>query len=450
LNSVRISTEHFKKLQQYLLSKKVESAAFLLAGFFENDTGMNLVVRDVLIPDDVDYDDRTQYHLEVSAKFFNKAISRAERNQTTIIQCHSHPFSIRDLRYSASDNIGESTSSKTIFDCLEKKPMGSLLFGKDRIVGRIWIPKMQNPIQIDQIRIVGRNLEIRNIGEKKEKTHFDPNVFDRQIRAFGLKGQELLSNFQIGIIGLGGTGSSIAEQLVREGVTKFILIDHDKFEPSNKTRLYGSYAKTKSHYKVDIIEKNIKKIQSKAAVEKIQYDVISQKALTRLKNCDVIFACTDNHASRSVINELAYQYFIPVIDMGVGLDAKNDKILGGTVRATLIGPSLPCMYCSGIINSEQILAESLNDEDRAIRVKEGYIRGLQNDAPSVITFTTMAATFGLLLFKDLIFKFLHTHATTLTLDVTTFKTSKLIASIQSNCVCNVRVGKGDYMPLSAP
>lgn len=453
MNSIRMTSKQLESLHSYLLSDpQQEAAAFLVAGFFKNDKGIHFVVRDVLIPQDKDYDFRSSYHLEVSPIFFNKAISKAERNDITVIQCHSHPFSEGELWYSPSDFAGESTSSKTIYDCLNGKPMGSLLFGQDMIIGRAWTTPGKKPEPIDELRIVDRHLQIHKISDRaKRGKKVDTGLYDRQIRAFGIKGQELLSQLTVGIVGVGGTGSAVAEQLAREGIKEFIIVDHDKFTKSNKTRLYGSYVNTReSEYKVDIVKNNIQKIEPAAKVSAIPGNVISQKVLNQLKNCDVVFSCTDRHAPRSVLNELAHQCFIPLIDVGTGLDAKDGKVEGGSVRVSLSSPSLPCLYCMGIINSEQILSESLTKDDRESRQKEGYIRGMDDDAPSVITFTTMAASYGMLFFKDLFFNIIKSNSNTLLLDVTTFGTSRLGASIQNDCVCTLRMGKGEYMPLSAP
>ena len=150
------------------------------------------------------------------------------------------------------------------------------------------------------------------------------------------------------------------------------------------------------------------------------------------------------------MNEIAHQYFIPVIDIGVGIDSKYDKIVGGTVRVSLSSPSIPCLYCIGIIKSEQILAESLSAKELEKRQKEGYIEGMTDDAPSVITFTTMAAAYAMLLFKDLIFNLINSEANTFILDTASFETSKLIAPIKKECTCTLRMGRAGYYPLSAP
>lgn len=44
------------------------------------------------------------------------------------------------------------------------------------------------------------------------------------------------------VIGCGGTGSSVAEQLVRLGVRYLTMIDPDHVSQSNLTRVYGSTA----------------------------------------------------------------------------------------------------------------------------------------------------------------------------------------------------------------
>lgn len=451
MNSIRLTTKQFEDLREYLLQSSNESAVFLIAGYFQNDNGVHLVVRNIIFPEKRDYDDRTEFHIQMSPIYFNKVISIAEANNLTVIQCHSHPFSKNKLRYSPTDDFGEATSANTISECLNGKPMGSLLFGQNMVIGRIWLNKKSKPESIGELRLVDHHLQIQKMnsdGNSYEKV--DEELFDRQIRAFGVKGQKILSQLEVGIVGLGGTGSSVAEQLAREGVKKFVIVDHDKFEKSNITRIYGSTYKDSGQNKVDIIERNIKQICHNSKIQKIPKNVISQKTLSFLKNCDVVFSCTDKHAPRSVLNELAYQYSIPVIDVGVGIDSKDGKIVGGSVRATFISPGLPCLYCTGIVNSDLVTAESLSKEELKSRVKEGYITGMSDDVPSVIIFTTMAACFGLLLLKEILFNISDLRSNTITFDLISFRTSRLKASVQQDCVCVTRTGKGDYIPLSAP
>jgi predicted dinucleotide-binding enzyme len=452
MNTIRMTARQFSQLREYLLRDERESAVFLLAGFFKNSNGIHFAIRELMIPQEDEYNHRSNLHIEVSPIFFNRAISKAEGNGITLIQCHSHPFASDSVKYSDSDDSGESLSAQTIYDCLNHKPMGSLLFGKKIVIGRAWLSPDSDPQAIDQIRIIDRHIRFQSISNRTaSKRKVEEEIYDRQIKAFGKKGQEFLSSLKIGIVGAGGTGSCIAEQLAREGVRDFIIVDHDHFDRSNKTRMYGSTASNKQkEFKVNIVKKNIKRIEPKANVLAIPKNVINQKVLLELKDCDIVFSCTDRHAPRGVLNELAHQYYIPVIDVGVGLETKNDRIEGGTLRATLVSPSLPCLFCSSIINADRITAEGLGKEERELRQKAGYITGFDENAPSVIVFTTMAASLGLMLFKDLLFELLNSDANTLTINVTTYQSSRLTASVRNDCVCVLRLGKADFIPLSAP
>ena len=448
-NSIRMSPEQFKALSNGLRADTTkESAVFLTAGFFENDRGCHLTVRDVMVADGSDYDFRSDAHLEMSPMFFNRAISRADKDGITVVQCHSHPFSRGSLEYSQSDWFGESTSAKTVKECLGGKPMGSLLFGPDKIAGRVWMSPDKAPVSLDELRIVGRHFKIMDL-HGSPATKVDRALFDRQIRAFGASGQRDLARLRVGIVGAGGTGSAAAEQLARIGVGAFVIVDPDKFSPSNKTRMYGSDANTLALHKTRIVEDNIRSISPEADVDAVPEDVILQETLDRLKNCDIVLSCTDKHAPRSVLNELAHQFFIPVIDMGTGIDSDDHDVVGGTVRVTLCSPSLPCLYCMSIINPAQIMEESLSEGERAARVRDGYIRG-SDEVPSVVSLTTLAASYAVLFLKDMLFSITDMDAGTLMVDVKSMKTMTISAPVKKDCVCVARVGKGAYAPLSAP
>ena len=280
-------------------------------------------------------------------------------------------------------------------------------------------------------------MDIRHLAGEQDGTDVNTDLFDRQIRAFGMSGQKILSGLRVSIVGVGGTGSAVAEQLARPGLDDFVLVDHDKFSVSNRTRMYGSYAHATDLHKTEIVRENICRISPGAAVATVPKNVISQRTLDRLKNCDVVFGCVDAHAPRSVLNETAHQFFIPVIDVGVGIDAKDGRIAGGTVRMTLSGPSLPCLYCTGVIRPETIQAESLSTGDRKSRLREGYIQGAGNDddAPSVVSLTSMAASYAVLFLKVLLFFITESDSNMLHMDIRRLKTSMISSQVRGGCVC---------------
>ena len=394
---------------------------------------------------------RTARRLEISTLYFNRAIGMADADGITVIQAHTHPLGHAPLEYSPSDDRGESESADTVRKCLRGRPMGSLLFGPESMAGRVWTEDGRVE-PLDQLRVVGRRMAVRPLARSAAGGGpVDASLYDRQIRAFGIAGQRALSGVHAGIAGVGGTGSSVAEQLARAGVRRFTLVDRDVFSASNRTRMYGTDAGTRDGPKVEVVAENIRRIAPDAEVDAVAMDIVSQEALASLGGCDVVFGCTDRHAPRGVLNELAYQFFVPVIDIGVGVDSRDGRMSGGTVRASIAAPSIPCLFCSGVVSPDSILAESLDPGDRRARECEGYVAGIgDGEAPSVVSLTTMAASYAVFMLMDMLFGITDPARGRLLVDVATLKTAFPSSKARPGCVCAARTGRGGCMPLSAP
>lgn len=58
----------------------------------------------------------------------------------------------------------------------------------------------------------------------------------------GDKSDEILHRTRVGIVGLGGGGSHIAQQLAHVGIGNILLLDEDRIEDTNLNRLVGGRA----------------------------------------------------------------------------------------------------------------------------------------------------------------------------------------------------------------
>ena len=97
----------------------------------------------------------------------------------------------------------------------------------------------------------------------------DKERFDRQILLFGVAGQEKISSTRVAIVGLGGLGSHVAQQLAYLGVQSFVLIDGDHVSRSNLNRLIGATEDDVrfNRLKVAVGARMIKAIQHDASIE---------------------------------------------------------------------------------------------------------------------------------------------------------------------------------------
>jgi molybdopterin/thiamine biosynthesis adenylyltransferase len=446
--SIRLLNDLYKKIYQETINSADESVAFLTAKYFETSNKVIFIAEDIIPAKPQDYLDRSDIHLKVSPIYTSRVLNIAEDKDNSVIMVHSHPFEKGNPKYSVSDDYGEALTSETISkNLIDNPPVGSLLVGQKEVNARAWTGLTKKHFT--------STVTILN-GEKYWMHHFDSkgrhdNIFvDRQIRALGTHTQGTIESLDIGIVGLGGTGSIIAEQLARIGVKHLTIVDHDEFELSNWSRLYGSTWKdTKGKKsKVSIVSSHLKKISSQVNVTSIKASVMTKKVLASLSGCDIIFSCLDRHAPRAVLNELSYQCFIPVIDVGVGLIKDDTGVLGGAIRATIIGPGLPCLFCQEIVRPEMITSELLSPQEYERRRAEGYASNAQDKEPSVIAYTSLAGSFGMMLFFDLIAGHDLRNYSTVLYDLRTKESLRLRANIKDECVCKNRLGKGLSVPFS--
>lgn len=127
-------------------------------------------------------------------------------------------------------------------------------------------------------------------------------LFSRNIKFWGEKKQTLLNESSILIAGMGGLGCAVAENLIRAGIGKLILVDNDKIEISNLNRqiLFDQNDIGKS--KVDVAKQKLKAINPELEVKVFQKDVSEVKDL-HLPHFNGIADCLDNYTSRFILND---------------------------------------------------------------------------------------------------------------------------------------------------
>lgn len=409
---LKISKNDFEELKRLVtMDWPLERGAFALAGLNSQDSYTDILVRRIIeVPQDM-FRLQNELRLEIQTKATNGLIALCEANNLCAVICHSHP---RESDYSPSDDYGEQRIFDTISGFLpDGFPLISILLAGDSVKGRVWRKDFNHPISISEIIIIGNT--IRKFKKSKTKTSKSlENLYNRQILAFGSVGQKLVQDTKVGIVGIGGTGSPIAEQLIRLGVNDLVIIDKDILEKSNLTRMYGTYQTDFSWWqkfwsrglsKVNIVKAHLKRINPKANIIAIQGNVVAHKNASRLLDRDVIFLCTDEHWGRSIVNQIAYQYLIPTINLGLRIDADEGIIKGAAGCVDILSPEKPCLWCRGFLSSDRIYAESLPEAKRESLLREGYVENIDTPAPSIINLTTTLASLAVTQFLQLVTNF---------------------------------------------
>ena len=172
----------------------------------------------------------------------------------------------------------------------------------------------------------------------------------------GENSDSLFAHLNVAIVGLGGGGSHIAQQLAHLGVKKFILVDHDSIEESNLNRLVGGTAEDvqAERNKVDILARVIRAVNEDADVS-----IQSQKwqnVANALRECDCIFGCVDSLDERQQLENFARRFMIPYIDIGIDVISTDGRTyITGQVAKSI--PSKPCLWCLNILNEQNVNKE---------------------------------------------------------------------------------------------
>lgn len=390
--SIVITTTDWEGLRQSLFTADGnENGGVLLAGMSETSRARRLLVRQFIpVPLDA-YIGRESYHLEITPAFYNDVVTKCLRDRLSPVIVHSHPHS-EDAWYSPSDDFGEKRLLGALGALLPKAWPASLVMTRNGATGREF--RDGDFRRLTGVSITGVRSQKYPFTDSKDHSANGTDLrFDRQVRAFGEAGQALLRDLKIAVIGVGGIGSLVIEQMVRAGLRDIILVDDDKVEESNVSRLFGATTADNGKPKVTVVAAHLKTIGA-ASVKTIAKSAISQSVLMQLRDRDIVFACVDNDRTRAILNRFACQYLIPVIDHGTRLDGRQGKITAAAGRVSVVGSGLVCLRCSHHINAERIRAESMSSEERRQLEKEGYIIGIDEPAPAVVTINSVVASLG--------------------------------------------------------
>jgi proteasome lid subunit RPN8/RPN11 len=343
------------------------------------------------VPDEA-YERREQDELLISSSGYVPALAIAEASQSIPIWFHTHPGVGSSPRSSRHDRKVDEQIADVFRLRADSPYYGALIVSASEsgieFVGHLDDGK--STITIDRLLVVGDRWAL--------KASFDtnaeplPDLFDRNIRAFGGDVQRTLSSLRVAVVGCGGTGSSVSEQLVRLGVRDLTLIDPETLTASNVTRVYGSTPADIDRPKVDVLGEHLVSIAPDLHLVRIPDVITKETVARRLVGADVIFGCTDDNAGRLVLSRLCAFMMTPVIDCGVLLTTDHAGLLDGIHgRVTLLYPGTACLVCRGRIDLARASAEMLTVDERESRVAEGYAPALGAVEPAVVTFTTAVA-----------------------------------------------------------
>ena len=187
----------------------------------------------------------------------------------------------------------------------------------------------------------------------------------------GADGQQRLQSAKVAVIGAGGLGVPVLQYLAGAGVGELVMVDGDRLEASNLHRQTWYALTDCGEMKATLAARRVHALNPTVKATAHPERLTNASAEVLLQGCDLILDCTDNFASKFLLNDLAHRLAKPVILASVHQyegqlqlidpahgssclrcvwpEATRDGLVGNCAEAGVLGP------VPGVLGSLQAL-----------------------------------------------------------------------------------------------
>jgi molybdopterin-synthase adenylyltransferase len=474
--TIRFTARCSGQVRKHLLRDEFEEICFLFCHVVETQSPSRLIflADHVVTLETVCCLRRSGTSIVIDPRAKNAVYNRfVESPYNGLINCHSHPFAHGAVAFSSIDDADDLREFSWQCDQLPrgKRAVGqkeivyalSIVFGQNSLDARGYRPGFTPTLPaIEQVQVLGetfRTLTPTGGTAIAPLSYEARRTYDRQIMAFGEEGQRALAHLRVGLVGAGGIGSIIAEDLPRQGVKSLVLVDPDYLGLSNLNRWQGAHPEDVGKLKVRILAKRLKGMFPNIKITPVASSIASAKALKALKSCDVIIGAVDNHLARFLLNRLSVQYLIPYLDAATVISRrKEDNQIELLARLGVVVPgTTACLDCSQITyyDKKEITPHLYDPPTRIQLMVSGYIQDHPEvSSPAVMPLNMLASSMLLTELQNLVTGF-HPLARSVAMDY--LRPNRITVRSDSanfpegpspNCLaCAGFLGTGDSEPL---
>lgn len=333
---------------------------------------------------------RTADSIAWPGEYLETAIDESEKRGDIVIAIHSHPGGL--LAFSCTDDDSDGLVMPALWHGTGRASGSAVMTPDGTVLARAY-PKGANAIPVDLVLTAAPDVRL---------CWHDDITFGQSVSppmAFGSGMTAWLRRLSVCVIGVSGTGSIVAEQLARLGVGELILIDFDCIEARNLNRIVNASLADCGRLKVDVIADSIRRHHPECHVVTVPHSLGTRDAVLAASEADLAFSCVDTAEGRHIADRLCAALCIPVTDVGVTIPTVEvdgtRRIAEVCGRVDYIFPSGSSLMDRGVYDAALLEAEYLArvaPDTHARRLKEGYIRGVIDQAPSVISVNMRAAS----------------------------------------------------------
>ncbi len=386
-----ISEAHHAKLREHLFpGDGLEAAAIVLCA---QSAAHRYVVNQILLVGYADCSERSPDRICWPGTVIEEAIDLAEDHALSIVLMHSHPGGL--LAFSTIDDDSDRDVMPALYEASESSLIrhGSAIMTPD---GAIRARLYDRQLVITPISAVHLASDELITWQASEQGSLLPTPM-----AFSTEMGRHLKHFTACVVGVSGTGSIVVEQLARLGFGRLILIDFDEIEFKNLNRILNATLEDarNSTAKVAKFASVIPRYREDIVVLTLKASIATREAIELAGEGDVLFCCVDSFEGRQVCDRIAAAFLQPLFDVAVTIPTRQSAsgVAVGDVcgRVDYVKPGGSTLADRGVYTPEALRREYLQQvapNELAEQVAEGYIKGVAEEAPSVISLNMRAAS----------------------------------------------------------
>lgn len=341
----------------------------------------------------------SKIHFKINMRKFPEIYLRCETENLELGFIHNHPSGYSN--FSEMDDINEKNILQGLSGCNGES---SFLISMILTEG-IWIARARQGYSHSDIQrprhisILGNNIELYGIKMPDEL----PTSLARQEIAFGKPFNAKLQSLRVVVVGLGGTGSSVATLIARTGIGELILIDGDNLEKTNMNRVRGYKGSDIGHKKAESLLTFINSLDLNIKVTAIP-NYLDGEAIDAISSADIIMGCTDDISGRDLMNQAMYYYGLAYIDIGIAGNVNSEQLENPFLqsqkgRVSCILPEYgACLRCQRVVTDQRLSNEQkFKDNPELLKLdaekleKDYYIFGAGVPSPGIGAFTSATA-----------------------------------------------------------
>jgi ThiF family len=347
--SVAFSEEEHRRAAEHLLRKDhQEDVCFALWNASSGQERITALLTELILPEK--HERVVRGNVSFEADYFLRASAAAVTKKCGLALLHSH-LGPGWQGLSSPDYEAETSHAGAVSAATGLPFLGMTLGTDGAWSSRYWrreAPRTYVPVWCESIRVVGESLRItfhptlRPEPEPRER-------LKRTIGVWGRHGQAQLARLRVGIVGLGSVGSIVCELLARMGVERLVLIDFDRVEELNLDRILNATDADLGRLKIEVARSAAERCATAGAinVNPVAHSIAEIEGYKAALDCDVLFSCVDRHWPRRILNHISYAHMVPVIDGGILVSLRKERLVGADWHVHTVGPGRRCLECWG-------------------------------------------------------------------------------------------------------